>query len=808
MRQPGLVLDVGPGETTAQLLEQLNTVPPGTHILLRLPRDAKALRELDDFNNLRQIAADRQLQLMVSCPEKTIVGLARLLGFEVDSKPGGADTGAAVSAAPASPAHNGGRGGGPAAGSTPRSTAPTARPGSMPAAAAPVSPIVPLAPVAPPPPAASPAPATPMSENDWLFGTGTEAVPDTHVEAAGGLGTRQPTPPLDVHIVGGSAPTGAPRPPAGDTGFDDIDAMNFDDAELERQSAQYREEIATNTAGRTPEQAGEAEIAALQARLEASARATPKTSRTTNGAGGMLGGLLGSRKPARTPPPARPAASRPPPAARPTSGPPAAVVTPAPPLPHSLLDDTPVAPQPDVAVAIPLPVPAPRPVVVPRTGPITRQRPVAARRGAGLWVVLALVALLGLLLAAAWGVLTFLPQATVAVIPGTQVVLHPVEVPVSTIGTSLSSGGGRAAPAIQPAAQVTDTTALQVPPLTSAPLTAAPVTAQRFTANLSEEATVPTTGSREQPAGKDKITLALVNPSGSRAVLSAGTDVSGGGVTFRLTQDVAVAGATDTGTALVYGQGSAEAEAVEVGPHTVGVGAVAGTFGNGVRYRNTTSAEGGYMEQIATVAQADVDKLRADLFSRLQSQINGAILAQVPAELQAIPPTLSVPDTNWKEELNHAVGDDATDLHMKMSVSGSIAAYNPNDVEQAVKSVVAAEGAPRDPLSDPQLDKTSIEYGPLEMVGAPAGDQITYRTVTTATVFYNITPEMQQQIRTLVRGKTVDAARQAVLTDPDLGKYISDIRITSGLSGLLNLSQDRVPDDPARIKVEAAADQP
>jgi hypothetical protein len=93
------------------------------------------------------------------------------------------------------------------------------------------------------------------------------------------------------------------------------------------------------------------------------------------------------------------------------------------------------------------------------------------------------------------------------------------------------------------------------------------------------------------------------------------------------------------------------------------------------------------------------------------------------------------------------------------------------------------------------------------MVGDPASDQITYRTVTTATVFYNITPEMQQQIRTLVRGKTVEAARQAVLSDPDLGKYISDIRVTSGVSGLLNLSQDRVPDDPARIKVEAA-DQP
>ena len=68
---------------------------------------------------------------------------------------------------------------------------------------------------------------------------------------------------------------------------------------------------------------------------------------------------------------------------------------------------------------------------------------------------------------------------------------------------------------------------------------------------------------------------------------------------------------------------------------------------------------------------------------------------------------------------------------------------------------------------------------------------------------YNLTPEMQAQIKELVRGKSVADARAAVLTDPDLGKYISDITVTSGLSGLLNLTQDRVPDDPARIKVQS-----
>lgn len=761
MRQPGMMVDVGPGETTAQLLEQLNNVPSGSHLLLRLPKDARALRELDDFNKLRQVAATRALQLVIASPEKTVVGLARLLGFEVDSRPPVGGNGPAGGGAPLAPVEAGG-----------------------------------------------PASSNPISENDWLFGAGQEAVHDDHVEAAGGMAARQPVPPPDVHIVGGSAGVGAPRATTGDD-FDDIDAMNFDDEALERESAPFLQEIAVNTAGRTPERASEAEIAALQASLESSARpAPPKAGRATNGSGGMLGGLLGGRKAAPAASTRSPSPRATPPARvplAPAAAPPTAAM-----LPASLLDDAPLQPQADavaIAVPMPLPRPMPRPVAparpAPRTGPITRQRPLAARRSAGLWVGLALLALLGVLLATAWGVITFLPQAIVSVIPATTVVRHPVEVPVSTTGTSLSSGGGLAAPAFQLTAQLTDTATLQTPLLNSAPLQTAPVAAQHFTANLSEEATVPTSGSREQPAGKDKIALSLVNPSVGRVVIGAGTEINGNGVTFRITQDTAVAGASDTGTALVYGSGSAEAEAVEAGPHTVGVGAVAGTFGNGLRYRNTTSAEGGYMEQIATVAQADVDRLRGELLARLQGKINGAILDQVPKELQVILPTLSVPDSSWKEELDHAVGDDATNLHMTMSVSGSVAAYNPADVEQAVKQVVAAEGAPSDTMSDPQLDRSSIQYGPLEMVGDAAGDQITYRTVTTATVAYNLTPEMQAQIKELVRGKSVADARAAVLTDPYLGKYISDITVSSGLSGLLNLTQDRVPDDPARIKVQS-----
>src|SRR5436309_2024241 len=48
MRQVGMEIDVGPEESTAQVLERLKSAPPGSQVLLRIPKDAKAMRLLDD----------------------------------------------------------------------------------------------------------------------------------------------------------------------------------------------------------------------------------------------------------------------------------------------------------------------------------------------------------------------------------------------------------------------------------------------------------------------------------------------------------------------------------------------------------------------------------------------------------------------------------------------------------------------------------------------------------------------------------------------------------------------------------------
>lgn len=77
-------ISVGLDEKTEHLLTRLKKLPIGANVLIQLPRGCIALRSLDDFNDLRRLASERQLRLTFMSPEKTIKGLARILGFEFE----------------------------------------------------------------------------------------------------------------------------------------------------------------------------------------------------------------------------------------------------------------------------------------------------------------------------------------------------------------------------------------------------------------------------------------------------------------------------------------------------------------------------------------------------------------------------------------------------------------------------------------------------------------------------------------------------------------------------------------------------
>jgi hypothetical protein len=501
--------------------------------------------------------------------------------------------------------------------------------------------------------------------------------------------------------------------------------------------------------------------------------------------------LGGNRRPA---PPANGRAAAP--IIDPASAPP--IYEPAAEAPAALPDRAAAVAAPAIMAPPAPPITPARPL--PRTPAVPARRPVRqeTRRRGGLWVLVGLLTLLALGAVAAF---LFLPplftQATIALVPGEQTFSRVVVVPVNTGGATITGQGGivPVAPGTEPGA------ATGGGPLPAGPLPAPAIAAESFAASLDAEGGIATTGVREQPAGRDTITLALVNPNRAAATVPAGTEIEGNGVAFRLSQDVTVAAAVDTGTSLVYGQGSAQAEAVEVGPHEVGVGAVAGTFASGVRFRNTTAASGGYIERIATVSQQDMDALKAQLVAELQPQVNGKILEAVPQVMQPIVETLSVPDANWSAEPSHVVGEDATELRMKMSVSGSVMAYRPADVEQAVRDTVLTSVSPG-AIGAPAIDPDRTEVGPPTLVISPEG-QLSYHTTVTTTVRYEITPQLEQQIKERVRNQPIEQARAIIMAE--FTPYVDTVEITAGM---LNFRRDTMPDDLSRIRVENALDRP
>ena len=72
-------------EQTDELLKRLEDLPAGSKARLSVPRDAIALRALPDYNVLRDLQRRRQLHLTFVSPESTILGLARIYGFEVEN---------------------------------------------------------------------------------------------------------------------------------------------------------------------------------------------------------------------------------------------------------------------------------------------------------------------------------------------------------------------------------------------------------------------------------------------------------------------------------------------------------------------------------------------------------------------------------------------------------------------------------------------------------------------------------------------------------------------------------------------------
>ena len=263
MQAGDYTVDVGLKEATADLIGRLDAVPNGTVVRLNVPRSAVTLRTLEDYNELRALQKRRNLQITVVTPEPTIQGLARILGFEVENSKGGAAKAVAVPDAPSDEAlPQWGRAAAPPTAAWPDyGAAPTPSPspkgggefdGGLAASST---------------PGLEDSAAAAMTDNEWLFGSDLPADSLHLALPTEPSASRSAVPPPDVTLPAVAfvptglgarttavpVPTTPPNAGSGLDALDELDSLNFDEADLEAQEAGYRQEIAAQAAARSAE---------------------------------------------------------------------------------------------------------------------------------------------------------------------------------------------------------------------------------------------------------------------------------------------------------------------------------------------------------------------------------------------------------------------------------------------------------------------------------------------------------------------------------------------------------------------------
>jgi hypothetical protein len=101
----------------------------------------------------------------------------------------------------------------------------------------------------------------------------------------------------------------------------------------------------------------------------------------------------------------------------------------------------------------------------------------------------------------------------------------------------------------------------------------------------------------------------------------------------------------------------------------------------------------------------------------------------------------------------------------------------------------------------PVTDLHSIEFT-APVVQSLDNGRVTYGTSASARVNFSLTPQMSQQIRQLVKGQSVEQARQLISQ-----QYANYLSVGPIRANVLWFNVDKLPNDPARIVV-ALGDSP
>lgn len=389
-------------------------------------------------------------------------------------------------------------------------------------------------------------------------------------------------------------------------------------------------------------------------------------------------------------------------------------------------------------------------------------------------VVAFAVLLLALLAGGSAYAYVYLPQGTVSVTPLSQQISDlPVTVAVLT----------------EPDTKVT------APPSRDAQ-TVQTITAAKISVPLVEEGTRPASGTRQVPRGKAQGVINFTNRTSAPVTVPAGTRFkASNGVTVQTTQSGTVPGTNFT--AQSFGTLTLSIAAVVDGPDgNLAAGQLTGVYGGSLNYTNGP-LQGGSIETIKVVKQEDIDGLVAELRGKLNTEAAGAVIGAVGAGQQIITQTISLQNVTF--DPSRKAGEDGDSVRVKLAGEAQAFTFLDSDMQKAVGAAVHDYVQATYPQEVSPTLSRNLDYAPPALSTADAV-KITYATSVSGRVAFALTPRLAAEIQDLVKGKSVDQARNLILQQ----SYSSYMRPDAIEAKLLWFTINTLPRDPGRISVQPA----
>jgi hypothetical protein len=309
------------------------------------------------------------------------------------------------------------------------------------------------------------------------------------------------------------------------------------------------------------------------------------------------------------------------------------------------------------------------------------------------------------------------------------------------------------------------------------------------TLTLSQEQVKPTTGIGRQQAQSARGTITFYNALPQAQTVPAGTLLVGAdGVQVVTEEDASI----PAGTLSTNGQVSVTAYALEVGPSgnirandLYGACCRADVFA-----QNSAAFNGGQnARDFPMVTSQDVSGAMATLKASLQASVQAALLTQVHSGETLITPVPCAP----KVSANHAVGEEATQLTVRLDEACIGETYDTQAVQtfltQALTQEAAKQAGPGYTLSG-SVQVTSVSVTPSLVKDHQREGMLVLYVRGVGTWAYQFSDDQLRQIAQLIADKSREQATTLLLEQ----RGVSQVAMT--VSGM---GQTRLPADTGRI---------